>query len=85
MLCLMFFHFAFSLGAVGRTLNSIFNLNILLGASEDVPYFGDLVFHQILVERVGDLQPSDERGGNHAVIAVIHPRAFGYGNNRHTA
>ena len=42
-------------GAVGRTLGSILNLNILLGASEDVSHLGDLVFHQMLVEGVCNL------------------------------
>ena len=43
-------------GAVGRTLGSILNLNILLGVRDDVPHLGKLVFHQILVEGVDDLQ-----------------------------
>jgi len=61
-------------GIVGRTSGSILNLNILLGASDDVPHLGDLMFHQMLVKGVGDLQPTDERDGSHVVIAVIHHR-----------
>jgi len=41
---------------VGRNLSSILNLNILLGVRDDVPHLGKLVFHQILVEGVDDLQ-----------------------------
>jgi len=72
-MCLLFLHFAPLLGgAVGKTPGSILNLNILLSVSEDVPHLGDLVFHQMLVEGRGDLHHTDERGGNHVVIAVIH-------------
>ena len=52
--------------------DSILNLNILLGASEDVSHIGDLVFHQVLVDRIDDLQPTSERDGSHIVITVIH-------------
>jgi len=70
---LLFLHFDTSLGrVVGRTSGNILNLNILLGTSEDVPYLGKLIFHQMLIEGVGNLQPSDERGDSHVVIAVIH-------------
>ena len=77
----MFLHFAPSLGgAVGRTPGSILNLNILLGS-----HFGNLVHHYmfILVERVGDLQPINERGGSHVVIVLIH-EPFGSTNKWHT-
>ena len=64
-------HFAPSLGrVVVITSVNILNLNILLGLSENVSHLGDLVFHQLFVEGVGDLQPTNERG--HVVIAVIH-------------
>ena len=39
---------------------------------EDISHLGDLMFHQMLVEGVSDLHPTDERGGTHIVIAVIH-------------
>ena len=69
----LFIHFAPSLGGVaGRIFDSILNLNILLGASEDVSHIGDLVFHQVLVDRIDDLQPTSERDGSHIVIIVIH-------------
>ena len=70
-LCLLLLHFAPSLGRVVIiTSVNVLNLNILLGASEDVPHLGDLVFHQLFIEGVCDLQPTNERG--HVVIAVIH-------------
>ena len=61
-----------SLGeAVGRTPDSILNLIILLGASENVPHLDHLVFHQMLVEGVSDLHLTDECGGSHVIIAII--------------
>ena len=70
---LLFLHFTPLLrGAISRTLGSILNLNIFLGASEDVPHLGDLVFHQMLIKEVGDLQPTDEHGNSHTVITVIY-------------
>jgi len=71
-LCLLFLHFAPRLGSDWQNLGSILNFNILLGMSEDVPQLGDLMFHQILVEGVGDLQPTDKQGGSYIIIAVIH-------------
>ena len=72
-MCLLFLHFAPLLGgAVGKTPGSILNLDILLGAGEDGPHLGDLVFHQMFVEGVGDLHPTDERDDNHFAITVIH-------------
>jgi len=68
----LFLYFTPSLGEWLAELRSIFNLNILLDASENVPHLGDLVFHQMLVEGMGDLQSTDERGGSHFVITVIH-------------
>jgi len=59
-LLLLFLRFTPSLGRViSRTLDRILNLNIFLGASEDVPHLSDLMFYQILIEGVGDLQPTN--------------------------
>jgi len=45
-MCLMFLHVAPSLGGgVGRTSDSILNLDVLLNTGENVPHLGDLVFH----------------------------------------
>ena len=30
------------------------------------------MLHQVLVKRVGDLQPTDKCGGSHVIVAVIH-------------
>ena len=50
----------------------ILDLNILLNPREDVPHPDDFMLHQVFVEGVGDLQPTDERNDSHVVIAVIH-------------
>ena len=44
-------------GASGRTLSRLFDLNVLLCPDENVLHFGDIVLHQMLVQRVGDLHP----------------------------
>ena len=36
------------------------------------PHLGDIVLYQILAERVGDLQPTDECSGGYDFITVIH-------------
>ena len=60
-------------GAVGCATGRVLNLDILLDPEENVSHFGDFVLHQVLVERVGDLQPTDERCGRNFFIAVIYP------------
>jgi len=47
-------------GAVGCALSHIFNVNVLLDPKEDVSHLGDLMLHQVLVNGVGDLQPTNE-------------------------
>jgi len=47
-------------GAVGCALGCVLNLDILLDPEEDVPHLGDFVLHQVLVERVGGLQTTNE-------------------------
>ena len=58
-------------GVVGRTSVSILNLTILLDASENVPHLDDLMFHQMFVKRVRDLQSIDEHDGSDVIIVVI--------------
>jgi len=36
--------------AVGRNSGDILNLDILLGAGKDVPYFGDFMLYQVLIK-----------------------------------
>ena len=55
--------------AIDCALGRILNLDVLLGPKENILHLGDFVLHQMFVERVGDLQPTD---GSHVVIAVIH-------------
>ena len=50
----------------------ILNLDVLLDPKKDVPHLGDFVLHQELVQRVGDLQPTDEYCDNYILIAVIY-------------
>jgi len=50
----------------------ILDLYVFLSLREYVPHPGDFMRHQAFVEGVGDLQPTDERSGNHIVIAIIH-------------
>ena len=40
---------------IAYTLGRILNLNVLLGAGEDVPRLGNFVLQQVLVEGVGGL------------------------------
>ena len=37
----------------------ILDLDVLLSTREGVAYLGDFMLHQVLVERVGDLQPTN--------------------------
>ena len=57
---------------IGYISGCTLHLDVLLNLREDVPYFGDLMLHQVLVEGVGDLQPTDERDSSHIVIVLIH-------------
>jgi len=54
--------------ASARTLD----LDVLLDVEEDVPHLGNFVLHQVLVEGVDNLHPTNERRGSHVVIVVIH-------------
>jgi len=60
------------LGAIGRTPSRIFDLHVLLRPDENVPHLGDIVLHQMLVEQVGDLQPTGECSGGYVFIAVMY-------------
>ena len=57
-------------GAVVCTPGRVFNLNVLLDLKEDISHLGDLILHQVLVERVYDLQPIDECCRRNALIAL---------------
>ena len=58
--------------AVGATTCSILNLDVLLGTSENIPYLCDFKLHQMLVERVNDLYPTNGCSGENVVLAVIY-------------
>ena len=69
---LLFLQFAPSLeGVVGRTLDNILNLDVLLGTSKNVSHVGDLILHKMFVG-VGDLHPTDEHGGSYVIVPVIY-------------
>jgi len=53
-------------------LRVILDLDVLLGPREDVPHLDDFILHQVLIERIGDLQPTNERHDSNIVVAVIH-------------
>ena len=57
-------------GAIGRTPSRFFNEHALLCLDKNVPHLGGIVLHQMLVEWVGDLQPTDECSVDHIFIAV---------------
>ena len=59
-------------GAVGCAPARIFNLHVLLDPKDDVPHRGDFVFHQMLVERVSGLQPTDEHCRRNIFSVVIY-------------
>ena len=58
--------------ALGCITGCILNLNVFLSSKEVVPHLGDFMLHQVLVEGVSDLQPTDECRSSHAIIVVIH-------------
>ena len=72
----MWFLFLLFVPSFGRATSfapgSILDLYVFLSSREDVPHPGDFLLHQVFVERVGDLQSSDECCSSHVVIVVIH-------------
>ena len=50
----------------------LFNLHVLLCSDKDVPHLSNIVLHHILVERVGDLQPTDKRCGGNVFVEIVH-------------
>ena len=58
--------------AIGCVLGCILDLDVFLSSREDVPPPDDFIFHQLLVEKVGKLHPTNECSSNHVVIALIH-------------
>jgi len=47
-------------------------MHVLLRLDKNVSHLGDIVLHQMLVERVDDLQPTDEYSGVYVFIAVVY-------------
>ena len=56
----------------GRGPSRLFYLDVLLSPDEDIPHLADVILHQMFVEGVGDLQPTDEGGSGYILIAVVH-------------
>ena len=71
----MFLTFILLFGrATDFTPCNILNLYVFLSSREDVPHSGDFMLHQVFVEGLRDLQPTDKRNDSHVVIAIIHQR-----------
>ena len=47
-------------------------MHVLLRLDKNVSHLGDIVLHQMLVKRVGDLQPTDECSGGYVFTAVVN-------------
>ena len=60
------------MGESDRTSSRLFDLHVFLHPDENVPHLGDIVLHQMLVKRVGNLQPTDECSGEYIFIVVVH-------------
>jgi len=60
------------LGAIGRTSSRLFDLHVLLRLDKNISHLGDIVLHQMLVEQVDDLQPTDEYSGGYVFIAIVY-------------
>ena len=58
-------------GAVACAPGHVFDLNVSLNLEEDVSHLGNLVFHQVLLEKGSDLQPTDERCLRNIFIVII--------------
>ena len=73
MIGFMFLPFILSfVRVIGYAQGSILDLYVLLSLRENVPHLDNFMLHQVFVEGIGELQPTDERIGSHVVIAVIH-------------
>ena len=61
-----------SRGATGRGLSRLFYLDVLLSPDEDIPHLGDVILHQMFVERVSNLQPTDEGDSDYVFFIVVY-------------
>jgi len=61
-----------SRGVTGRGPSRLFYLDVLLSPDEDIPHLADVILHQMFIEEVGDLQPTDEGGSVYVLVAVVH-------------
>ena len=41
-------------------------------SDKDIPHLGDVVLHQMFIEWVGDLQPTDEGGNDYILVTVVY-------------
>ena len=49
-----------------------FQLDVLLGSIHNVLHVGDVMLHQVLVQRVIGLQSSNERDRSNIIVTVIN-------------
>ena len=43
-----------------------------ISSVKDIPHLGDVVLHQMFIEWVGDLQPTDEGGNDCILVTVVY-------------
>jgi len=65
---------ALSRGVAGRSPRRLFYLDVFLSSNEDIPYLGDGILHQMFIEGVGNLKPTDEGSDGYVLVAVVYQR-----------
>ena len=68
-------------GATGGSSSPLFNLYILIFPDKDIPHLGDIVLHQMFVEGVNDLQPTDKSDSGYFFVTVGIPGLSGSGSS----
>ena len=63
---------ALSRGVAGYNLSRLFYLDVLLSPNQNIPHLGDVILHQLFVEEIGELQPTDKGSGSYILIAVVY-------------
>ena len=57
---------------LGRAFYRLLQLDVCLGSIHDLAPTGDVIFHQMFVQQVGDSQPVDECESRHILVAVVY-------------
>ena len=61
-----------SRGATGYGPSRLFYLDVVLYPDEYIPYLCDVILHQVFVEGVCDLQPTDEGGCSYVLVTIVY-------------